>query len=174
ELDAARVDGLDRPPFRSIGFDDHVKLVIPRPGHQLPVLGEQQESTFAWNREVFSQTRDYTVRRWDPEAATFDVDVVRHDSGLASDWAYACHIGDRIDFAGPKMSSEVVADADWHFLAGDRSLARRSPRADEGASLHRSAHRRRPPGDRHGRRRGRHLAYSRIRSGRTQPPPTRI
>ena len=121
ELDAARVDGLDRPPFRSIGFDDHVKLVIPRPGHQLPVLGEQQESTFAWNREVFSQTRDYTVRRWDPEAATFDVDVVRHDSGLAADWAYACHIGHRIDFAGPKMSSEVVADVDWHFLAGDET-----------------------------------------------------
>jgi hypothetical protein len=70
---------------------------------------------------VLPRTRDYTVRSADLEAGTFDVDLVRHDSGLASDWAFGCRIGDALSFAGPKMSAEVNWDVDWHLLIGDET-----------------------------------------------------
>lgn len=107
--------GFERPPFRSDGFDDHVKLVVP------PTVGTQEEKRFAWNPEVLALTRDYTVRPYDPEANTFDIDVVRHDHGLAAAWAFRARPGDRIHFAGPKSCALRNDEAGWHLLAGDET-----------------------------------------------------
>ncbi|KOX07857.1 siderophore-interacting protein [Nocardiopsis sp. NRRL B-16309] len=114
-------EGFERPPFRSDGFDDHVKLVVPSQEGALPRIGTQEEKRFAWNPEVVSQTRDYTVRSWDPEANTFDIDVVRHDHGLAAAWAFRARPGDEIHFAGPKSCALRNDEAEWHLLAGDET-----------------------------------------------------
>ncbi len=112
-------DGLARPPFVSDGFDDHVKLVIPPDNAELPPVGTQEETRFEWNRGVLEFTRDYTVRSYDEAAGTFDIDVVRHASGLAADWAFRVSPGDAIRFAGPKSCAPVNHDVDWHLLIGD-------------------------------------------------------
>lgn len=120
-LEGRMGQGFERPAFRSLGFDDHVKLVVPPASSPLPHIGTQEPHRFAWNPEVFEFTRDYTVRAWDREANTFDIDVVRHDHGLASDWAFRARPGDQIHFAGPKSSALRQDEADWHLLVGDET-----------------------------------------------------
>lgn len=96
---------LELAPFRSAGFDDHVKLVIPPVEGELPALGTQGEYRFNWNPAVFGMSRDYTGRSVDLDQDRFTIDVVRHDSGLASEWAYRCRPGDAINVAGTKTSA---------------------------------------------------------------------
>ncbi|MFE5396241.1 siderophore-interacting protein [Streptomyces sp. NPDC056568] len=133
-------EGHHRPAFRSEGFDDHVKLVVPPAEGELPRVGTQEENRFAWNPEVLGNTRDYTVRSWDPEANTFAIDVVRHDHGLAASWAFGVRPGDEIHLAGPKSCALVNTDADWHLLAGDETalpaIARWLEEAPEGTRGH--------------------------------------
>lgn len=133
-------EGFHRPAFTSTGFDDHVKMVFPPAEGELPRIGTQEEKRFAWNPEVLAFTRDYTVRAWDPEAQTFDVEVVRHDQGLAADWAFRATPGETIHFAGPKSCAEVNRDVDWHLLAGDEtalpSIARWLDEAPADARAH--------------------------------------
>lgn len=122
ELTAGRMGaGFERPAFRSEGFDDHVKLVVPPIEGELPHIGTQEEKRFAWNPEAFPHTRDYTVRSWDPQANTFDVDFVRHDHGVAAAWAFHVQPGDPIHFAGPKSCALRNDDAEWHLLVGDET-----------------------------------------------------
>lgn len=113
--------GYERPPFRSHGFDDHIKLVIPPADGALPRIGTQEEMRFAWNPEALAYTRDYTVRTWNSAANSFDVDVVRHDRGLAAAWAFRARPGDEVYFAGPKTCASFHAEADWHLLLGDET-----------------------------------------------------
>lgn len=120
DLAGGERDGFSFGPFRSEGFDDHVKLVIPDADGTAPFAGRQNGDRFDWEPGVLPLTRDYTVRRVAPDGSSFDIDVVRHDSGRASDWAFGCSIGDPISFAGPKCSSDVVS-ADWHLLMGDET-----------------------------------------------------
>ncbi|MEU8899419.1 siderophore-interacting protein [Nocardia sp. NPDC048505] len=114
-------EGFPRAAFQSDGFDDHVKLIVPPADGPLPRLGTQEANRFSWNPEVLANTRDYTVRAWDPERNTFDIDVVRHDHGLAASWAFTAEPGDEIAFAGPKSCALINTDADWHLLAGDET-----------------------------------------------------
>lgn len=121
DLSAETVNGLPRQEFRSEGFDDHVKLVIPTAETESMVIGEQEEFRFRWNREVLSRTRDYTVRSVDPKTNSFTIDIVRHDSGLASDWAYSASIGDSLSFAGPKTCAGISEGIDFHLLVADET-----------------------------------------------------
>ncbi|MBB4931191.1 NADPH-dependent ferric siderophore reductase [Lipingzhangella halophila] len=114
-------DGFERPPFRSDGFDDHVKIVLPAADGTVPHIGTQQEKRFAWNPEALARTRDYTVRAWNPEARTLDLDVVRHDHGLAAAWAFRARPGDQIHVAGPKSCALRNDEAEWHLLVGDET-----------------------------------------------------
>ncbi|MBQ0826153.1 siderophore-interacting protein [Streptomyces tagetis] len=133
-------EGHHRPAFRSDGFDDHVKLVVPPADGELPRIGTQEENRFAWNPEVLGNTRDYTVRSWDPATRSFAVDVVRHDHGLAASWAFGARPGDEIHVAGPKSCALINTDADWHLLAGDETalpaIARWLEEAPEGTRGH--------------------------------------
>ena len=121
QLNAGEVDGMPRPAFRSEGFDDHVKLVIPPPDGTALDIGEQQEFRFKWNQEALNRARDYTVRSVDAESRSFTVDVVRHETGLASDWAFGVAIGDRISFAGPKTCAGLAEGIDFHLLVADET-----------------------------------------------------
>lgn len=121
QLSAGVVNGMPRPQFRSEGFDDHVKLVIPTPETQSLDIGEQGEFRFNWNREALNFTRDYTVRSVAADSSSFTFDVVRHDSGLASDWAFGASIGERLNVAGPKTCAGISEGIDFHLLVADET-----------------------------------------------------
>ena len=66
--------GGDLDGFTSLGFDDHVKLFFPT-------------GTTGADGEPEMDSRDYTPRRYDPQANTLDIDFVLHDAGPATRWA---------------------------------------------------------------------------------------
>lgn len=121
ELDAhVAANGHAVAAFRSDGFDDEFKLVLPDPQTGLLRPPAQAEGTLDWPPGAFSDTRTYTVRRWDPVAGELDLDVVRHCAGPATTWAYSCRPGESIHIAGPKMSHGHPA-AGWLLIAGDET-----------------------------------------------------
>ncbi|MBM6591767.1 siderophore-interacting protein [Brevibacterium sp. RIT 803] len=121
QLSAGVVNGMPRPQFLSEGFDDHVKLVIPTPETESLDIGEQGDFRFNWNREALRFTRDYTVSSVDADSNSFTVDVVRHDSGLAAEWAFSASVGDSLKFAGPKSSAGISEGIDFHLLVADET-----------------------------------------------------
>ncbi|MEF1309972.1 siderophore-interacting protein [Vibrio mytili] len=68
--------------------------------------------------------RTYTIRRYDSQACTIEVDFVRHESndlqsGFAARWAIKAQPGDTISIVGPGSISNLNTDADWFFMAAD-------------------------------------------------------
>lgn len=118
---AGERDGYRVGPFRSTGFDDHVKVVVPDADGTQPSAGRQDGERFAWAPGVLPFCRDYTVRRVAADGLSFEIDVVRHPSGRASDWAFSCAVGDRVSFAGPKMCADLPDGIDWYLLVADET-----------------------------------------------------
>ncbi|GJE77095.1 NADPH-dependent ferric-chelate reductase [Methylorubrum suomiense] len=122
--------GPDLDGFASPGFDDHVKMFFAAPGHDRPVLPETGPDGL-----VFPETgpqplgRDFTPRRYDPEARELDIDFALLHEGPASRWAAEARPGDPAWIAGPRGSFLVPFDFDWHLLVADETglpaLARR-------------------------------------------------
>ncbi|MFT4229013.1 MAG: siderophore-interacting protein [Microbacterium sp.] len=106
--------------FRSPGWDDEFKLVLPDPVTGAFTAPVQADGTLDWPPGAFSDTRTYTVRRWDEAAGEIDIDVVRHGAGPATTWAYRCAPGDPIHIAGPKMAFGIP-DVEWMLVAGDET-----------------------------------------------------
>jgi NADPH-dependent ferric siderophore reductase len=88
--------------FRSDGFDDHLKFIIPG------LDGEPVR-------------RDYTPRRFDPLQRRLTIEFALHGHGPVSDWARQARVGQPATIAGPRGSMVVPLDYDWHLLAGDGS-----------------------------------------------------
>lgn len=64
--------------------------------------------------------RRYTLRNAEPEAGTFDLDVVLHGDWPGSSWGAAAAPGDEVRFQGPR-GKLALTSADWHLLVGDES-----------------------------------------------------
>ncbi|MFC3225695.1 siderophore-interacting protein [Marinibaculum pumilum] len=112
------LEGADLEGFVSLGFDDHVKLVLPAPGAARPVLPRPGEGLPAIAGQAL---RDYTPRRHDAAAGTLAIDFVMHGDGPAASWAAAARPGDALGVLGPRGSFVVPAELDWHLLAGDEA-----------------------------------------------------
>ncbi|PZU88542.1 MAG: NADPH-dependent ferric siderophore reductase [Shinella sp.] len=108
--------------FTSAGFDDHVKMFFPGPGQTSPDLpfvgpkGIEMPEGLAW-----PIARDYTPRRYDPEANELDIDFAIHENGPATQWAVNVKAGDRAWIGGPRGSFVVPFGFDWHLLIGDET-----------------------------------------------------
>lgn len=113
------VNGITQPAFDSPGFDDDIRLVFCYPGQAEPVLPVEKEGGLEVPRDPRPLSREYTVRRWDPEARELDVDFVKHGIGVGTAWAHRAQAGDRIHFYGPSASRGLPKDADWLLVAGD-------------------------------------------------------
>lgn len=113
-------DGHEVGPFLTENADDHVKIVIGRPGVDFPVPG-QEDGHLDWSREALDRARDYTPRRFDPVAGRVELDFVRHAGGLASGWADEVVPGERVLIAGPRGTTVLPDDIDWYFLVGDET-----------------------------------------------------
>lgn len=94
--------GDDLADFVSLGFDDHVKILVP---------GEGPEA----------ERRDYTPRAFDAAARTLTLDFAVHEAGPATRWAIGARPGDALDIGGPRGSMVVSPTFDWWLLAGDET-----------------------------------------------------
>jgi NADPH-dependent ferric siderophore reductase len=97
---------VDFEGFESLSEDDHIKLLLD---------GEPEAN----GRPPM---RDYTPRRWDRKAGTFDIEFALHDDpGPATAWAIGAQPGDKIEIGGPR-GSVVIGDVyDWYWLIGDEA-----------------------------------------------------
>lgn len=86
--------------FHSPAFDDHIKLIV----NDGPT-------------ELFR--RDYTPRRFDPQALELTLEIGLHAQGSASTWARGVRVGDAAIIGGPRGSMVIPMDYAWHLLAGD-------------------------------------------------------
>jgi len=89
--------------FTSLGFDDHVKLMLPAVD------------------EVKPQMRDYTPRRHDAHSGRLLIDFVIHDAGAATAWAASAAQGQSLGVGGPRGSFVIPTELDGHLLIGDET-----------------------------------------------------
>lgn len=107
--------------------DHYVKLLFPPVG-----------ATWSWEdatidpatvrdvlpKEQLPVMRTYTLRSWDTEANTVDIDFVIHgDQGIAGPWAAEVQPGARIAFAGPGGAWRPSPGYSRYVFAGDESAA---------------------------------------------------
>jgi NADPH-dependent ferric siderophore reductase len=115
------LEGADLDGFVSLGHDDHVKILIPRPGEQ-PVFPEMgADGKLQLDPENRPSLRDYTPRRHDAASGELDIDFALHDAGPATEWAVNAKVGDKLGLGGPRGSFVVATDFDWYLLAGDET-----------------------------------------------------
>ncbi len=108
--------------FVSASFDDHIKLIVPdAPGQEphVPTLGS--DGLVFEEGRAKPAMRDYTPRRYDPDANELDIDFVLGHAGPATAWATDAAPGHPIGIAGPRGSLVVSTAFDWHVLIGDET-----------------------------------------------------
>jgi NADPH-dependent ferric siderophore reductase len=112
--------------FVGNGFTDmYVKLVFPRPGHELPWPLDRMEMRRTLPEDQRPRVRTYTVRFHDPATQQVTIDFVIHGDdggeGVAGPWAVAAQPGDTIVALGPGGAYFPRQDVDWHLVIGDES-----------------------------------------------------
>lgn len=113
----------DSLPYTDLTETDHyVKLLFPPQGASYSWPFDPEQIRDELPRDQWPVTRTYTLRSWNADAGTVDIDFVAHgDSGLAGPWASQAQPGDGIGFMGP--------GGGWHpegprfVFAGDESAA---------------------------------------------------
>jgi NADPH-dependent ferric siderophore reductase len=65
--------------------------------------------------------RRYTIRDYDPEMGSLDLDIFQHGAGGPGEhWVKMVRPGDLVEVVGPRGKIAVVA-APWHLFAGDET-----------------------------------------------------
>lgn len=111
--------GEDLPGFTSLGFDDHMKVMLPGPDGQF--RAPDPDAPHGSSEAAKPMMRDYTPRRYDASKGELFVDFVIHDAGPATSWAAAAQPGQTLGIGGPRGSSIIPADLDCHLLVGDET-----------------------------------------------------
>lgn len=120
QLLCVTLSGADLRGFTSASFDDHVKVFFPEPDQDKPVLPIVGPDGVSMPPGVpRPAARDYTPRRYDPDANELDIEFVLHGDGPASSWAAQARPGQFIGVGGPRGSFVVPTGFDWHLLIGD-------------------------------------------------------
>jgi NADPH-dependent ferric siderophore reductase len=115
---------LGGPDLEGFAVDEpaaSVRLLLPTaPGAQVvrPVWNGNEFLLPDGRRPVI---RTLTPLRNNPGARTFDVEIVVHDAGRASDWATSAEAGTVAAVSGPGRGYTVDASADAFLIAGDET-----------------------------------------------------
>jgi ferric-chelate reductase (NADPH) len=78
------------------------------------------EEGINWGEGVRPATRDYTPL-YDAERHELAYDFFIHDGGIASSWALAANVGDKLVIGGPRGSLVVPEDYAWQLYVCDES-----------------------------------------------------
>jgi NADPH-dependent ferric siderophore reductase len=108
--------------FKSLGFDDHVKLIFPAANGELhlPVVGPNGPARAEGTPAPIM--RDFTPRSFDAGAGALVVDFVLHDDGPAASWAAQAAPGQTLGVGGPRGSAIIpIEGIDTHLLIGDET-----------------------------------------------------
>lgn len=105
--------------------DAYVKLLIASEASGL-VPPYDLDAIRAETPELLPTRRTYTVRHWDDDAGTLDIDVVLHgegtdDNGVAARWADSALPGDRIALTGAGGGYSPLPETEFHLLIGDHA-----------------------------------------------------
>jgi len=117
------VGGGDLSRFGAAAPTSHIKVFLPAPGQDAPVLpAAAPDGERVWpvgsSRPVM---RTYTPRSYDPESGTLEIQFALHETGPASDWARRAKPGDRIAIGGPGGRFAADLDAPHWWIAADES-----------------------------------------------------
>ncbi|OOC57048.1 NADPH-dependent ferric siderophore reductase [Nocardiopsis sinuspersici] len=120
--------GEELAEFEFLGLDQCTRILFPRPGQDRLYLPEAAEDD-GWVAEFRAMpddrrphVRNYTVRRFDPDALEMDIEFVAHgDGGPASAWALAAREGDELGLYPEGVYYLPSEDTDWQLLVGDES-----------------------------------------------------
>ena len=114
-----RGDELDA--FADAAPTSHLKVFLPAPGQDEPLLPEFLPEGQAIPDDARPSVRTYTPRRFDAATGTLEIQFVLHGAGPASDWAERVSAGDKLAVAGPGGRFVMDADAERWWIAGDES-----------------------------------------------------
>jgi len=98
----------DLEGFKSLGFDDHIKLFFP-------------DGTTNAEGAPNMLGRDFTPRLYDPIKNTLAIDFAIHDAGPATRWAEQAQPGQTLSIGGPRGSFIIPTTYDWHLLIADET-----------------------------------------------------
>ena len=109
------VDSFDVPPNmrRVVLTADDIGELTYKPGQALVLMIPLPNGE--------TGRRDYTIRGMDHATGTISIDFVLHGDTPAPAWARRVKPGDMIEARGPRGSTVLRPDADWHLLTGDET-----------------------------------------------------
>ena len=107
----------DFTDFKSLGFDDHVKLFFADP--ETGVLTLPQPNRLPSVDGPKPIARDYTPRAFDSALGELTIDFAVHTAGPATAWAMNAKPGDTLTLGGPRGSMLIPDAFDGYVMIGD-------------------------------------------------------
>ncbi len=102
--------------------DEYVRVFLPLPGHDLvlPIMGGRRGWSFP-DGVTPPEPRVYTIsdHRIVDGDVQIDLDIAVHDTGLGSDWARTCAVGDEVAVIDPHGLYKPPAGVGWQLLVCD-------------------------------------------------------
>ena len=120
-LVSVQVAGDSLESFRIEAPTSHIKVFLPLPGQDAPLLPEFLPEGQVIPDDARPAVRTYTPRRFDEASRTLEIQFVLHGEGPASEWAERASAGDRIAVAGPGGRFVMDEAAERWWIAGDES-----------------------------------------------------
>jgi NADPH-dependent ferric siderophore reductase/nitrite reductase/ring-hydroxylating ferredoxin subunit len=121
-LVSVRVGGDSLHDFQITAPTSHIKVFLPAPGQQDPVLPQAGPDGHVWPQDAQRPVvRTYTPRRFDPGTRTLEIQFVLHGEGPAAEWARRARPGDKLGVGGPGGRFSLEPEVDRWWVAGDES-----------------------------------------------------
>ena len=120
-LVSVQVTGDSLESFRIEAPTSHIKVFLPLPGQDAPLLPEFLPEGQVVPEDARPVVRTYTPRRFDEASRTLEIQFILHGVGPASEWAERVSAGDRLAVAGPGGRFTMDPAAEHWWIAGDES-----------------------------------------------------
>jgi NADPH-dependent ferric siderophore reductase len=98
-----------------------VRLLLPPPGSEILVMPTWSGNQFELPDGSRAAIRTFTPRYFDDRSSELTLDIVLHEQGAATDWAWSARPGDEAAISGPGRSEDLDPSARSLLLAGDES-----------------------------------------------------
>lgn len=112
----------DGERFISSGCPDEWVRLSFQPNADTPLTLQVRDENGKWRWPDGAEPcpdRPYTVRHWDGFRHEMTIDIVAHDSGLATEWARSARIGDRVGVCNPGGRFRMPKQTDWLLMVTD-------------------------------------------------------